>query len=163
MFVLKCTPNAPSPSRLLCDNAAQQQSQFRFDNESYLNLPENHKRVSAAATSAVYNNSISPNAAAWLPPFDDSMDASLAAAMMALHMDTSSGGSAGVGGDVVELGATGSSVAGGPLNNAGDVATVATVAAAAVAAAAASVPGAPAIASDEFDFASVSMFFYYLF
>lgn len=27
------------------------QSQFRFDNESYLNLPENHKRVSIATVS----------------------------------------------------------------------------------------------------------------
>lgn len=125
----------------------KKQSQFRFDNECYLNLPENHKRVSAAATTAVYNNSISAAATAW---HHDSLDASLAA----LHTtDGAAGGGGGDAGDVVELGATGSSVAGGPLGKDASV-----VAAASTTAAAAAAPGTPSIASDEFDFASVSMF-----
>lgn len=35
------------------------QSQFRFDNECYLNLPENHKRVSESAT--VDNTTVNTN------------------------------------------------------------------------------------------------------
>lgn len=31
------------------------QSQFRFDNECYLNLPDNHKRVSLAPSTAAFN------------------------------------------------------------------------------------------------------------
>lgn len=91
------------------------------------------------------------------------MDASLAAAMMALHTSADGGGGSGGGGGggdmrgVVELGATGSSVAGGPLGH--DVPTTTTTTASTTAVAGA--PGASSIASDEYNFASVSMFFYY--
>lgn len=115
------------------------QSQFRFDNECYLNLPENHKRVSLIDNTATENDTIS----------NINYYALLAANM--------TGGEADIG-QAPATAATGTSSI--------TTATSSSVVVPATGAAAAA--GAPAkavtninIASDDHNFASVSMLFFY--
>lgn len=117
------------------------QSQFRFDNECYLNLPENHKRVSVQAINNA--TATTPATSALMLDIDD-------VNLNALAIVTDGGGNGEAAGDMGISSMATTSTATPVLATGGLIQSKVAVTSA-----------ANPIASDEYNFASVSMPYYY--